>query len=117
MAARSGLSGLFAQVGLAGYSTTSPHHPIKRTPRPIRRCTAKIQTTPANKPMKYFYIVAARENAQQTQPAILTFTSKSMAIAVAKYYRDEMHFEEVIIRRDLMNSPIGWNLVGEFVKF
>lgn len=67
--------------------------------------------------MKYVYIMTAWENAQQTHPAIQTFTSKSMAIAVAKNYRDKMHFEEVLIRRDLMNSPIGWNSVGTFVEF
>lgn len=104
-------------MGLAGYLTTSPTPNPNDTTTPRRCPVSSSNQIPANKPMKYVYIMAAWENAKQTHPAIQTFTSKSMAIAVAKNYRDEMHFEEVLIRRDLMNSPIGWNSVGKFVEF
>ena len=31
---------------------------------------------------------------------VITYTSKSEAIYAARYYRDELHFESVILRHD-----------------
>lgn len=67
--------------------------------------------------MKSVYIMAAWDSLNQTNPTILSFTSRAMAIAVAKDYRDNMQFTRVIIRRDICNSPIGWNSCGEFIDF
>lgn len=50
-------------------------------------------------------------------PAVQTFTNRQMAVAVAKDYRDSMHFARVIIRRDICDSAIGWNSVGKFIEF
>lgn len=66
--------------------------------------------------MLNIYILAYKLDAKDTNPGILTFTNKKVAIQTAKHYRNSLNCYFVCLRHDKQSSDGFCSIIG-FVEF